>query len=258
MQSLVLDSPGKWIYPAIAIPGLIFFAIITARYYSPSFTMTTGAWKNGITYTDKNVPEFTLDGRKYSFTRPSVLFFIACGPLLTVLLLYFLDINANQWLPEIAARTSDWFLNLFFGRNTGVTFVAGEDNTWGIIDFTNGSTYLIGSTCAAIHVFSFFGCMTSVIPHSRQPGEGIDIAWRKSRFVFISFLLIFYVNCLRIVAIVGLVRAGANAAFVHDVLYYISALVAVIAFIGLARKWLPEFFLAYYFFILTLISKHSK
>lgn len=207
----------------------------------------------------KNLPALKLNDKKYVFSLYSLILFVLGAPLLILGVYFFLDWKVNAWLKEVVAKQSGFFLSFFFNLDSKVIAENNKAEEWIIVLPKVDLTYVISTWCTAAHVFSIILGFIMFTPHSRDPHTSQDIVWRKTIASVLLISIIHIANIVRIGVVIYLTSLGFDGVIVHGSINYITGILAALLFVLVVYKWVPEFFIAlYYFYVLYLVKKEKK
>ena len=204
-------------------------------------------------------PILNLNGKKYSFSLYSITSLILGGPILCAFIFIFLSMRINYWLYELTAKQIAFILNYLFNVNCQVIIYT-EQNFFPTILIPNhpfSGNFSITTECIAAHVFSIFIGLIVCVPSSQDPLGKEDFKWRKSNILIISISVIHILNIFRIALLLFFHFHGIPFEFIHQSLFFITAIVGALFFTFLLHKWLPEIFISIYY-IYPLISQRRS
>ncbi|MFX1383832.1 MAG: exosortase/archaeosortase family protein [Promethearchaeota archaeon] len=136
-----------------------------------------------------------------------------------------------------------------------------ENDSYPIIYIPNhpfNGNYIISGACIGAHVFSIFIAIVLFVPSSRDPSTHKDFKWRKLKTLFTSILVIHVLNVFRIVFLIFFNFNGVPFEFIHQSLFFISAIIGALFFAYLLHKWLPELFISMYYIYPLITQKRLK
>lgn len=200
-------------------------------------------------------PILKLNGKTYSFSPFSIIVLILGGPTLCVIIFIFLSMRINYWLYELTAKQIAFILNYIFNVNSQVIIYT-KQNFFPTILIPNhpfNGNFSITTECIAAHVFSIFIGLIVCVPSSEDPLSKEDFNWRKSKILIVSISVIHVLNIFRIALLLFFHFQGIPFEFIHQSLFFITAIVGALFFTFVLHKWLPEIFISIYY-IYPLIS----
>jgi len=201
-------------------------------------------------------PILQFNGKKYVFSSKSIIFFLFCGPVISISLYMFLNMRSNYWLQEIITKQAVFLLNNLFNMNSLVSFNPKEKWPWKIFIPQTNSTLSIGTMCAAGHIFSIMIGLIICIPHSQDSITRKDTVWRKTKTLIFLIGIIYLLNLLRIILVIILSDFGFLLESLHSFSNYISAIIAAFIFFLFLYKWIPEFFISIYYLYPLFTNKN--
>ena len=198
-------------------------------------------------------------GKNYSFSLFSITTLILGGPILCAFIFIFLSMRINYWLYELTAKQIAFILNYIFNVNCQV-IIYNEQNFFPTILIPNhpfSGNFSITTECIAAHVFSIFIGLIVCVPASEDPLSKEDFNWRKTKILIVSVSVIHILNIFRIALLLFFHFHGIPFEFIHQSLFFITAIVGALFFTFLLHKWLPEIFISIYY-IYPLISQRRS
>lgn len=203
-------------------------------------------------YESKRI-KLQLMGKTYKFSNLSLLFFLLFAPIFSCIIYLFLSLEMNYWLNEITAKQVVFILNLISDMNAQILI-----EEYPVIYVPNHPPRLeIITECTAAHIFSISIGIIISIPSSEDSLAKKEIIWRKTKTIIVSILCINILNIIRIVVGAYLNYKGIPIEFIHQPLFYISAVFGAIFFIYILNRWMPEMFISIYY-IYRLIYQNLK
>lgn len=258
-----LESHGKIFMGIELIPLLlIIIYVIVDNFYKMGRTNhnskeeTINGKRNEI---KPKKPMIVFNGRSYFFSLNQILMLILGTPLLSLILFFFFSLDINFWINEITTKQVSFFLKLLFRIDSQV-IVPRQINTAPYIHFIKqDKVFNITTACLATHVYSIFIGIILCIPNSKNEKSKVDFKWRKTITFIFSIIMVYILNLIRLVVLFFTIYQGIPWEFIHETLFYLSAVIAGIIFIIFLRKWMPEFFISiYYMYVLAIHKKNKK
>jgi len=203
-------------------------------------------------------PVLHLNERKYKFSNLSIIIFLVGGPLSCLIIYWFLSLRVNYWLYEINTKQIVFLLNTFFNLNAEITLTP-EQDIFPMIFIPNHpytGNFSMTTECIGAHVISIFIGLVICVPASRNELTREDFKWRKAKTVIISVSVIYISNIIRIVLLLYFNFRGIPFEFIHQSIYFLSAILGALFFTYLLHKWLPEIFISLYY-LYPLISQRK-
>ncbi|MFX1480188.1 MAG: hypothetical protein ACFFCI_18880 [Promethearchaeota archaeon] len=208
-----------------------------------------------------NRPTLQLDGKSYRFSTIQLLNLIISGPILAILIYFFLKLRINYWVYEITAKQVVFILNFIFNINSTV-IIDPSHRIYPIIYMPNhpfNENYAITTNCFAAHIFSILIGIILFIPNSKDNLNKKDFIVRKIEALTIAVFSIHILNILRIAFLLFFNFNGVSFEFIHSSLFFLSAIIGSWVFFILIKKWLPELFISiYYAYFLISQKKRTK
>ena len=200
----------------------------------------------------------SFNKKEYIFSIRGIILFLFAGPICSMLLYLFLEMDINDWLKEIIAKQTSYFLNLIGNVNSQAIHTPLENHPWKIYISSINMNFYISTWCTAAHIFSIFIGIIIFIPHSKNYETRKGIIWRKIKVIAILIVIIYTGNLLRLVLLLGSAFSGMNWELIHSSLNIISGVFAAIIFIITIYKTLPEFFISTYYLYSIINQKVKK
>ncbi len=200
-----------------------------------------------------------LNGRSYVFSPFSIMVLIIGAPILCLFIYFFLSLRINYWLYELTAKQIAFILNSIFNLNSQV-IIYSEQSIFPTIFIPNhpfNGSYSITTDCVAVHVFSIFIGIIGCVPSSKDPFNMDDFKWRKLMVLIISIGVIHILNIFRIALLLFFHFNGIPFEFIHQSLFFLTAILGALFFTFVLHKWLPEIFISIYY-IYPLISQRKR
>ena len=207
----------------------------------------------------KQKPILYLNQKEYAFSPYSLILLILGGPLLCICIFFFLSLKINYWLYELTAKQIAFILNYVFNLNSQVIIYT-EQNFFPTILIPNhpfSGSFSITTECIAAHVFSIFIGIIACVPSSDDKSSKEDFRWRKSKVLIISISLIHVLNIFRIALLLFFNFKGVPFEFIHQSLFFITAIIGALFFTFVLHKWLPEMFISIYYIYPLISQKRS-
>ena len=204
-------------------------------------------------------PILKLNGRSYVFSPFSIMVLIIGGPILCLFIYFFLSLRINYWLHELTAKQIVFILNSIFNLNSQV-IIYPEQSIFPTIFIPNhpfNGSFSISTQCIAGHVFSIFIGIIDCVPSSKDPFNMEDFKWRKLMVLIISISVIHILNIFRIALLLFFNFNGIPFEFIHQSLFFLTAIIGALFFTFVLHKWLPEIFISIYY-IYPLISQRKR
>lgn len=204
-------------------------------------------------------PTLQLNEKKYKFSNLQLIYLIIGSPLVSIFIYYFLRIQINYWIYELTSIQISFFLNLFFNLNSKVIVYADRTifPTIYIPNHPFEGNYAITTNCIAAHIFSIMIGIILFIPSSKELLSKKDFLWRKMKTLTVSIVGIYILNVFRIVFLLFFNFKGIPFEFIHESLFYLSAIIGALFFVIVLKNWQPELFISIYY-IYYLISKRKR
>ena len=204
-------------------------------------------------------PILHFNGKKYNFSNPQLLALILCSPLLSIFIYYFLKLRINFWVYEFTSRQIVFILNTLFNMNS-LVIINPEHNVFPTIFIPNhpfNGNYSITPNCIAAHIFSILIGIIIFIPSSKDSSSNKNFMWRKIKTLIIAVGGIHLLNIFRIAFLLFFNFKGIPFEFIHESLFFLSAIVGALLVSILLKKLLPELFISIYY-MYCLISQNRK
>jgi len=204
-------------------------------------------------------PTLQLNEKTYKFSNLQFVYLIIGSPLLSIFIYYFLRLQINYWIYELTSIQISFFLNLFFNLNSEVIIYA-DHNTFPTIYIPNHpfeGSYAITTNCIAAHIFSIMIGIILFIPSSQESLSKRNFIWRKIKTLIISVVGIYILNIFRIVFLLYFNFKGIPFEFIHESLFFLSAVIGALFVVIVLKNWLPELFISIYY-IFCLASQKRK
>lgn len=267
----LLESQNRNMMGIILIPLLIILDLIIMKRYCFIKTNEKNTRQNALNdykFHQNNKPRiykreisenkiliFHIDDMKFYFSRTGIIIFFCGTPLFVYFIYVFFEMEVNIWIQEITTKQANFIFNLISPIKSNILFSPGQKYPWIIAITQSNSYFLIEPWCTAVHVFSIFSGIIICIPHSQDPMTSKDIIWRKTKMLFISIVIIYMLNLLRIAFMIHLIINIGISFWIHDFLNYVSGFIAALIFIALLYKWVPEIYLSIYYSIQLISNK---
>ena len=205
-------------------------------------------------------PIIYYNKNKYSFSLKAILLFLVGGLTLSILIYLFLELGINDWLKEIVAKQTSFFLNLIGDVNAQAIYTPVEDISWKIYIPSINMSFYLSTWCTGAHIFSLFIGTIILVPQSKNSITGKGFLWRKMKALVVLISFIYIGNIIRLIFILGSAYVSLiNWSFIHSILNFMSGIIAAIVYIYTLYKILPEFFISIYFlYSLRQIKKKIK
>ncbi|MFW9947932.1 MAG: hypothetical protein ACFFDX_14000 [Candidatus Odinarchaeota archaeon] len=200
-----------------------------------------------------------FDGKTYKFSITQIIILLLGTPLIALLLYFFLQLKINYWIYEFTSIQISFILNSLLGMNSQV-IIDPEHNIFPSIfipDHPFNQNYAITTNCIAAHVFSIIISLVLLIPSSQTSLSKKDFILRKVKTLFITVLGIYLMNIFRIAFLLFFNYKGVPFEFIHESLFFLSAILGSWLTVILLKKWLPEVFISIYY-LYRLISKKKR
>ena len=191
-------------------------------------------------------------GKKYIFSKRSIIFFFFTIPLLSILIYLFLNMSFSRWVTVMFIKQVSYLLNLVFNFET--TLVITPDQI--IINLPDPS--LSGSVlpvCYGAQMISVFSSIMLLTPSSRDNTPKLNIIWRKTKILIITIISTYYSYMFRMVMMLGLVHYGMPMHIIHDSSYYFVTLISFMIILYTFRKILPEFIVFLHYMRYSISNK---
>ena len=198
-----------------------------------------------------------LDQKAYKFSNLQILCLIIGSPLLSISIYYFLTLQINYWMYELTSIQISFFLNLFFNLNSEVIIYA-DHNTFPTIYIPNHpfeGNYVISTNCIAAHIFSVIIGIILFIPSSKEALDKKNFIWRKIKTLTVSVIGIYFLNIFRIVFLLFFNFKGIPFEFIHESLFFLSAVIGALFVVIILKNWLPELYISLYYLYILLSQK---
>ena len=201
-------------------------------------------------------PILQLNGRLYEFSKISLYIFIIGGPFFCLIIFGFLSLRFNYWLYELTTKQVVLLLNTIFKVNSYADLSQGQ-NIFPIITMPNhpfNEEFSMTTECIGAHIFSILIGLVICVPASKDNIAREDFKWRKTKTLVVTVLVIYISNIIRIVLLLYFNFMGIPFEFIHQSIYFFSAIAGALFFTFTLHKWLPEIFISIYY-LYPLISK---
>jgi exosortase/archaeosortase family protein len=116
--------------------------------------------------------------------------------------------------------------------------------------------FSITPDCIAAPVFGILIGLTTCVPPSKDPLSRKRFNWRKATTLGMTVIIFYLLNIFRLVFLLYFTYIGIPFEFIHQSLFFLTAIIGAIIFIVILHKFLPEIFISLYY-IYPLI-KNSK
>ncbi|MFX1269925.1 MAG: hypothetical protein ACFFAK_18345 [Promethearchaeota archaeon] len=200
-----------------------------------------------------------LDGKTYKFSTTQIIILLLGTPLIALLIYFFLQLKINHWIYEFTSMQISFILNTFFGMNSQVIIDPNHNLFPSIFipDHPFIQNYAITTNCIAAHVFSIIISVILLVPPSKTSLSKKNFILRKTKTLTITVLGIYIMNLFRIVFLLFFNYKGVPFEFIHESLFFLSAIFGSWLTVILLKKWLPEAFISIYY-LFRLISKKKR
>ena len=173
----------------------------------------------------------------------------------------FFDVEAQFWLHEIVVKQTVYFLNLFFDMDVSTSYIPSGKyhfsfNFVGNIEGDPLGSIFFETFCTGIQAICVFAGIIICTPHSKDKRTNKDIIWRKTKALFVSSIIFYVVNVIRMLIQIELYYLGYPWDSIHVSISAASSFIAAIIII-LLHKWIPEFIISI-IYTGTLISRKFK
>jgi len=121
----------------------------------------------------------------------------------------------------------------------------------------NGN-YSITPNCIAAHIFSILIGIIIFIPSSKDSSSNKNFMWRKIKTLIIAVGGIHLLNIFRIAFLLFFNFKGIPFEFIHESLFFLSAIVGALLVSILLKKLLPELFISIYYMYYLISHKRKK
>lgn len=205
-------------------------------------------------------PILHFNGKKYNFSNLQLLALILCSPLLSIFIYYFLKLRINFWVYEFTSRQIVFILNTLFNMNS-LVIINPEHNVFPTIFIPNhpfNGNYSITPNCIAAHIFSILIGIIIFIPSSKDSSSNKNFMWRKIKTLIIAVGGIHLLNIFRIAFLLFFNFKGIPFEFIHESLFFLSAIVGALLVSILLKKLLPELFISIYYMYYLISHKRKK
>lgn len=200
---------------------------------------------------------FKFKDKKYTFSFSQILIFLVASPLLSILIYLFLKLKINYWIYNLTSAQIVLILNTFFNLNSEV-IISSTLNGFPSIFVPNNpfnENYAITANCIAAPVFSIVISIIIFVPSSKIILEKKEFVWRKIKALIVSIIGIYILNIFRIVFLIFFNFNGIPFEFIHESLFFLSAVVGALYFVIILKLWLPESFISIYYFYRLILKK---
>ncbi|MFX1375144.1 MAG: exosortase/archaeosortase family protein [Promethearchaeota archaeon] len=204
-------------------------------------------------------PILHFNGINYKFSNIQLIVFLVGSPLLSILIYYFLTLKINYWVYELTTKQIVLILNTLLLMNSQV-IIDPEHNLFPHIfipDHPFNGNYSITPNCIAAHIFSILIGIIIFIPASKDSLNRNDFILRKIETLVVSVIGIYILNIFRISFLLFFNFHGIPFEFIHESLFFLSAIIGALFFVLLLKKWLPEIYISIYY-LYRLISQKKK
>jgi exosortase/archaeosortase family protein len=200
-------------------------------------------------------PIIEFEGKRYVFSKYSLILLAIGAPLLALVIYFFFDWDVNYWLHEIVVKQTTFLLNWLF--NMGVTndYLPFGSFHWNFNIPGRGSIYF-ETFCTGVQAICIFAGIILFTPHSKDPYTNRDIIWRKTKSLIISSAIFYIVNIIRMVIQIYLYYIGYAWSDIHYSISAASSFIAAIIVL-LMHKWIPEFIISL-IWVYALVKKKLK
>ena len=256
----LMESTSKYNFGIVMIPLLVILSyVITDKYDKTVKDVSSEQKLEEGTKSKKPVIEF--ENKKYIFSINSLVILAVGTPILAYLIYFFFDTEPQYWLHEIVVKQTVYFLNLFFDMGVSANYTPTSINHWSFDFIGNAAGDPLGSIsfetfCTGVQAICIFAGIIICSPHSQDRETNKDIIWRKTKSLFISSLIFYVVNIIRMLIQIELYYLGYPWESIHVSISAASSFVAAIIIL-LLHKWIPEFIISI-IYIGTLLSKRFK
>ena len=243
----LMESKVKYNMGIIIIPLLIIlnYIIVDRLHYflklanNEDFNFN----QNNVNKKEKKKrPVIEFNEKKYIFTTRSIIFGFIGAPILSYLIYFFFDTQANYWLHEIVVKQTVFFLNLLFNMGAKTIYAPKGIYHWSFIIPGKGSIYF-QTFCTSVQAIAVFCGIIICTPHSQDPEASEDIIWRKTKAIIISSIMFYIVNVIRMIIQIYLFYIGYAWEDIHYSISAASSFIAAIIIL-LLHKWIPEFIIS--------------
>ncbi len=196
--------------------------------------------------------ELQWSGIKYTFSKPSLMFFFIGMPILGSLIFIFLNMSFNSWVTAMFIKQVSYILDLIF--NIEAMVVINPD----LIAIYLPNPSLSGrvlTVCYGAEVISIFIGIILATPSSHDRKLEMNIIWRKTRIIIITILSTYLSYLFRMVLMLAFVHYGMPMHIIHDSSYYLITLISFIIILYVLRKILPEFIISLHYIRYSISSK---
>jgi len=245
-----LESPSKLnlIFILIVILGGFDYVLIfrIRKKINPQLKQNQKIDTN-LAYISNEKYYINYEGKIYHFSWVSLVLFPLGTILGSLLLIWFFEQPFNFWWHELTAKHTTYFLNLFFNIGAQAKYDPTAYFPWKVIVPDGVGIYLITGCTGAIST-SIFSTFIIFTPPSQDAATRNDIAWRKIKDLFFTFIAIYFFNLIRMVVIFYLYHLGLEWTLIHDSFAKISAVIAVhICIFWFCNKYIPEWYVSIYY-----------
>lgn len=202
-------------------------------------------------------PILNLNGKAYKFSNLQILSLIIGSPLLSILIYLVLSLKINYWIYEFTSIQISFLLNSIFNMNSTV-IIYPDHNIFPTIMIPNHpfeGTFSITPNCLAAHIFSILIGIILFIPSSKDLSSKNNFIWRKIKTLIVTVGVIHILNIFRILFLLYFNFKGIPFEFIHESLFFLSAIIAVLFVFILLKNWLPELFISIYYFYCLITQK---
>jgi exosortase/archaeosortase family protein len=228
------------------IPLLIVFVFILGdKYFRENYEVKSysGYPKNPKNSHSKiNRLSIEFENKKYIFKTNSLIIFAIGTPLLSFLIYWFFDMQANYWLHEIVVKQTVYLLNLFFNMGAEAVYNPVGIYHWNFLVPGKSSIYF-ETFCTGIQAICVFAGLIIFIPHSQDKDTNKNILWRKAKSLIVSSIIFYVVNIIRMLIQIYLYYIGYPWESIHVSISAASSFIAAIIIL-LLHKWIPEFIIS--------------
>jgi exosortase/archaeosortase family protein len=242
----VMISNSKYNFGFVMIPLLIVFVfILVDKYFRENYEVKSysGYPKNPKNSHSKiNRLSIEFENKKYIFKTNSLIIFAIGTPLLSFLIYWFFDMQANYWLHEIVVKQTVYLLNLFFNMGAEAVYNPVGIYHWNFLVPGKSSIYF-ETFCTGIQAICVFAGLIIFIPHSQDKDTNKNILWRKAKSLIVSSIIFYVVNIIRMLIQIYLYYIGYPWESIHVSISAASSFIAAIIIL-LLHKWIPEFIIS--------------
>ena len=198
-----------------------------------------------------------FNGIKYKFSNTQLIALFVGSLILSILIYFFLTLEINYWVYELTSLQIVFILNTILLMNSQVT-IDPERNIFPSIFIPNhpfNSNYSITPNCIAAHIFSIMIGIIIFIPSSKDLLNKNDFILRKIKTLIVSIIGIYVINIFRISFLLFFNFNGIPFEFIHESLFFLSAIIGALFFVLILKELLQEIYISIYYLYRLIVQK---